>query len=259
MGPLIAVSRDGTIVTVVLNRPHKLNALTREMWRLLGEALIELSADDGVRCVILRGAGEKAFSPGNDISEFESERSNREQAVAYGHTMFATTQALATCRHPVIAQIHGICVGGGLEIASLCDLRICGQSSRFGVPIKNLGVVLAYPELEPLLRLAGPALTAEILLEGRILDAAEAKERGLVTRVVADADVAAEALATARRIAEGAPLVARFHKRAIRKLAAREPLTEADLASSFDCFESEDFRIGYKAFLAKRKPEFRGR
>jgi enoyl-CoA hydratase/carnithine racemase len=259
MDSLIVVSRNRTIATVVLNRPQKLNALTREMWHLLGETMTELSSDEDLRCVILRGAGEKAFSPGNDISEFENERSNREQAVAYGHTMFATTQALANCRHPVVAQIHGLCVGGGLEIASLCDLRICGESSRFGVPIKNLGVVLAYPELEPLLRLAGPAATAEILLEGRILDAAEAKEKGLVTRVVPDAEVAAEALATARRIAEGAPLVARFHKRAIRKLAARERLTEADLASSFDCFESEDFRIGYQAFLAKRKPEFRGR
>ena len=94
------------------------------------------------------------------------------------------------CRHPLIAQIHGICVGGGLEIAALCDLRICGESSRFGAPIKNLGLVMAYPEMAPLVRLVGPAIALEILLEGRIFDAAEAKEKGLVTRVVPDDQVA---------------------------------------------------------------------
>ena len=119
--------------------------------------------------------------------------------------MHDTARALASCRHPLVAQIHGICVGGGLEIAALCDLRICGASSRFGAPIKNLGLVMAYAEMAPLVALVGRAVALELLLEGRILDAAEAKEKGLVTRVVPDADVAAEARATAQRIAEGAP------------------------------------------------------
>ncbi len=229
------------------------------MWRDLGDAIDALSADDGVRCIVLRGAGEKAFSPGNDIGEFATERSNKAQAIEYGHVMHATAAALAGCRHPLVAQIHGLCVGGGLEIAALCDLRICGESSRFGAPVKNLGLVMAYPEMAPLVRLVGSAVALEILLEGRIFDAREAYEKRLVTRVVADADVATEARATAERIAEGAPLTARWHKQFARRLADPRPLTDAELDECFDCFDTEDFRTGYAAFLAKQKPKFVGR
>ncbi|MEP7207944.1 MAG: enoyl-CoA hydratase-related protein [Casimicrobiaceae bacterium] len=256
---LIHVTRDGVVATVVLNRPAKLNALTRSMWGELGSAIVTLSADDELRCIILRGAGEKAFSPGNDISEFATQRSNKAQAIDYGRTMHATAQALTNCRHPLVAEIHGICVGGGLEIAALCDIRICGEGSRFGAPIKNLGLVMAYPEMAPLVRLCGADVALEILLEGRIFDAAEAKAKRLVTRVVPDAEVTAEARATALRIAEGAPLVARWHKQFARRLAAGDPITAAEYDQCFDCFDTEDFRIGYAAFLAKRKPEFVGR
>ena len=216
------------------------------MWRDLGEAIDALSADDGVRCIVLRGAGEHAFSPGNDIGEFATERANRAQAIEYGHVMHATAAALAGCRHPLVAQIHGLCVGGGLEIAALCDLRICGESSRFGAPVKNLGLVMAYPEMAPLVRLVGSAVALEILLEGRIFDAREAYEKRLVTRVVADADVATEAHATARahrrrRAADGALA------QAVRApLADPRPLTDAELDECFDCFDTEDFRIGYQ-------------
>jgi len=256
---LIAVTRDGPIATVVLDRPEKLNALTKAMWSELGDAIDALSTDDAVRCVIVRGAGEKAFSPGNDIGEFSLARANKAQAIEYGRVMHATAKSLAECRHPLVAQIHGICVGGGLEIAALCDIRICGESSRFGAPIKNLGLVMAYPEMAPLVRLVGPDVALEILLEGRIFDAAEAKQKRLVTRVVADDQVATEARATAQRIAEGAPLVARWHKRFARRLVDSRPITDAEYDECFDCFDTEDFRIGYAAFLAKRKPEFIGR
>ena len=259
MDASIAVAREGTIATVVLNRPDKLNALTKAMWRSLGETIDALSADDSLRCVIVRGAGERAFSPGNDIAEFASERGTKAQAIEYGGVMHATSAALARCRHPLVAQIHGICVGGGLEIATLCDLRICGTSSRFGAPIKNLGLVMAYPEMVPLVRLAGADVALEILLEGRIFDAQEAKDKRLVTRIVADADVAREARATAERIAEGAPLVARWHKKFARRLADPHPLCAAEHDECFDCFDTEDFRIGYRAFLAKEKPRFVGK
>lgn len=259
MSDLIAVSREGAIATVTLNRPEKLNALTKAMWQQLGDAIGALSDDDALRCVIVRGAGEKAFSPGNDIGEFAVARANKAQAIEYGQVMHASAKSLAECRHPLVAQIHGICVGGGLEIASLCDLRICGTSSRFGAPIKNLGLVMAYAEMAPLVRLAGSDVALEILLEGRIFGAAEAKEKRLVTRVVADGEVATEALATAQRIAEGAPLVARWHKRFARRLADPRPISAAEHDECFDCFDTEDFRIGYAAFLAKRKPEFLGR
>jgi enoyl-CoA hydratase len=255
----ILVARDEDIAVVTLNRPHKLNAFTRPMWQRLGDTFRGLSADDSLRCVIVRGAGEKAFSPGNDISEFQSERSNKQQAIDYGHVMHATADAIAQCRHPVVAQIHGVCVGGGLEIAALADIRICGEGSRFGAPIKNLGLVMAYPEMAPLVRLVGPTVALEILLEGRIFGAAEALAKGLVTRVVADPDVEREARESARRIADGAPLVARWHKKFARRLASGTPITAAEHDECFDCFDTEDFRTGYAAFLGKRKPEFRGR
>jgi len=259
MAELIEVLRDGVIATVVLNRPDKLNALTKGMWQALGSVIEALSSDDDLRCIILRGAGEKAFSPGNDIAEFASERANKAQAIAYGRVMHATLDALGVCRHPLVAQIHGVCVGGGLEIAALCDLRICGESSRFGAPIKSLGLTMAYAEMAPLIRLVGAAAALEILLEGRIFDAAEAKEKRLVTRIVSDDKVAAEARASAERIAEGAPLVARWHKKFARRLADPRPLTAAESDEGFDCFDTEDFRIGYAAFLAKKKPVFAGR
>jgi len=156
-------------------------------------------------------------------------------------------------------MIHGICVGGGLEIAAMCDLRICGESSRFGVPIKNLGLVMAHAELEGLVRLAGPAVALEILLEGRIFDAQEALSKRLVTRVVPDGEVSTEALATARRIADGAPLVARWHKQFVQRVMNPAPLSEAEHEQDFACFGTEDFRTGYQAFLEKVKPNFKGR
>ncbi len=158
-----------------------------------------------------------------------------------------------------VALIEGICVGGGLEIAALCDLRICGESSRFGVPIKRLGLVMAYAEIEGLLSLVGRAAALEILLEGRVFGAREAKDKGLVTRVVADAEVAREAMATAGRIAEGAPLVARWHKQFLRRLDDPAPLTQAELDEGFACFDTEDFQIGTRSFLDKTKPAFKGR
>jgi enoyl-CoA hydratase/carnithine racemase len=258
-GETVLVERRGPIATVLLNRPHKLNALTKPMWGRLGEALRALDADDSLRCVVLRGAGEKAFSPGNDISEFETERSNPQQAKDYGRLMHGTLTALRELRHPTIARIHGICVGGGMEIAGLCDLRICGESSRFGAPIAKLGLVMAYPEIQALRDLVGKQTALEILLEGRIFDAAEAKEKGIVTRIVPDDRVADEVAETAERVAAGAPLVARWHKKFLRRLEDPTPLSEAEFDEGFACYGTEDFAIGYKAFLDKKKPEFEGR
>ena len=259
MTEAILVERDGGIVTVVLNRPEKLNALTRPMWKRLGDVFLELSADDSLRCIVIRGAGTRAFAPGNDISEFATERSNVEQARGYGEDMRRTIEAIGNCRHPVVAQIHGICVGGGLEIAGLADMRICGESSKFGVPINKLGLVMAYAEIGSLISLAGEAVAMEILLEGRVFEAREAFEKGLVTRVVPDDEVEKEARETAQRIADGAPLVARWHKKFARRLRDPKPLSAAEYDEGFACFGTEDFRIGYQAFLAKQKPEFQGR
>ena len=177
MDNTILVERHANIATVILNRPEKLNALTKSMWRALGDVFLGFEDDDSLRCILLRGAGEKAFAPGNDIAEFENERSNIDQAREYGKIMTRTIDAIGHCKHPVVAQIHGICVGGGLEIAGLADIRICGESSRFGVPINRLGLVMAYSEIGALIRLAGEAVALEILLEGRVFEAKEAREK----------------------------------------------------------------------------------
>ena len=255
----VLVAREGVIATVALNNPDKLNALNKPMWEKLGIVMGELSADAGLRCVVLRGAGDKAFAAGADISEFHAERANSRQAQAYSEGGIGWLRAIAECRHPTLALIQGACVGGGLLVASQCDLRICNESARFGVPVKNLGLTESYDELAGMLRILGPSASLEILLEGRIWGAREAYEKGLVSRVVPDAEVVAEAYAAARRIAEGAPLVARWHKKFVRRLLDPRPLSAEERAEGYACFDTEDFRAGVAAFLAKRKPEFTGK
>lgn len=255
----VFVTREDAIATVVLNNPDKLNAMSYPMWMRLGEIMRELDADETLRAVVLRGAGEKAFAAGADISEFETTRTNAKVARQYGDKIDTAMRAVHECRHPTLAMIHGVCVGGGLEVASQCDLRICGESSRFGIPINKLGLVVAYAEMEALIDLAGRATALEILLEGRVFGAAEAKEKGLVTRVVPDDRVEEESLATARRIAAGAPLVARWHKKFARRLADPRALSDAERNEGYACFDTEDYRIGFRAFLAGQKPEFKGR
>jgi enoyl-CoA hydratase/carnithine racemase len=255
----IYVTRDGAIATVVLNRPEKHNALSVAMHRRLREIMEACDRDADLRCVVIRGAGGRAFSTGADISEFSETRSTAAQARTYAEITHPALAAIRDCRHPVVALVEGLCVGGGLGVATLCDLRICGESSRFGVPVKRLGLVEGHDELEPLLRAIGAAATLEILLTGDLLDAQAALRLGLVNRVVPDGRVEEEAYAVARKIAEGAPLAARWHKRFVYDLVARRPLTPEEKDVSYHCFDTEDFRIGYRAFLAKTKPGFVGR
>jgi len=255
----ILVERTGDIATVALSNPGKLNALDRAMWEGLGTTMHTLSADESLRCVVLRGAGDEAFAAGADIAEFATERADLEQAARYGALIHGAMQAVALCRHPVVAMIKGACVGGGLEIAAMCDLRICGESSRFGVPIKNLGLTMGYGELQGVLAVAGRAVVLEILLEGRVFGAQEALAKKLVNRVVADAEVEREAYATAARIAAGAPLVARWHKQYIDRLDPTPQVSAAEWNEGFACFGTEDYRTGVAAFLAKTKPQFKGR
>jgi len=255
----ILLARSGDTATVTLSNPDKLNALDLAMWKRLGEAMRELDRDKQLRCVVVRGAGNEAFAAGADISEFEKTRGNSRVARKYGEQLEATMAAIAACRHPIVAMIRGACVGGGLEIVSQCDLRICGASSRFGIPIAKLGLVVGYIEMKGLIDLVGRAAAMEILLEGRILSAGEAKDMGLVNRVVADDKVEEEALAAARRVANGAPLVARWHKKFARRLAQPRPVGRKERNEAYDCYDTADFREGVDAFLAKRKPEFRGK
>ena len=255
----VEVTRDDAVATLWLNRPERMNALDLETWRRLGEALAELNRDDSLRCLVLRGRGGKAFAAGADISEFEAERFSAEQAERYAATMHPALEALAAAPDPSLAAIEGVCTGGGLELALCCDLRLCNASARFGIPINRLGHVLPYEGLVPLVQLVGRAVALELLLEGRILDAREAGEKRLVNRVVEDAVFEAELAATTARIAAGAPLAARWHKRNVTRALDPRPLDAEELRQPFLSCDSADYREGVRAFLAKRKPVFEGR
>lgn len=260
MSPDVFQTVDGPIATVTLFNPGKLNAVTAAMWQKLKAVMKELDAREDLRCVLIRGEG-GAFAAGGDIEEFATLRDTFDQAQVYhGKWVAGALQAIVDCRHPTVAMIEGPCIGGGLEIAGQCDLRIAGESAKFGAPILKLGFTMAHSELVGLLALAGPAVALEILLEGRILSAREAYEKGLLTRVVPDDQVESEALATARRIAAGAPLVARWHKKLVRRLIpAAQPLNEVEIRENFAYLETEDYREGLAAFREKRKPDFLGR
>ncbi|MEO6959524.1 MAG: enoyl-CoA hydratase/isomerase family protein, partial [Burkholderiaceae bacterium] len=197
----VTLDCQGAVALVTLSHPGRLNALTVSMWHELREIFTGVSANEALRCVVLRGA-DGNFAAGADIREFPLERGDHASVVHYHMEIIAPAlQAVGRCIHPVIAQIEGVCIGGGLEVASQCDLRIAASSSRFGVPINRLGFPMAPDEMRGLLNLAGRAVTMEILLEGRVFGAQEAFTKGLLTRVVPDADLAADIARVTDRMA----------------------------------------------------------
>ncbi|MFM8992150.1 MAG: enoyl-CoA hydratase/isomerase family protein [Alphaproteobacteria bacterium] len=259
MPDTILVSRHGGVARVVLNRPEKLNCVSSAMWAELAAIFRALDADAELRCVVLSGAGGRAFCVGADIAEFATTRADAAQARRYAGLSHGALQAIARCRHPVVAAIAGLCVGGGLELACCADLRSCTSASRFGIPVKKLGLVVATTEMAPRVRLVGAATAKEILLTGDIFPAEEALRMGLVNRVATDEAFAAEVDRLVASIVEGAPLVARWHKKFADRLCDPRPLDAAEHDESFHCFDTEDFRIGSAAFLAKARPKFVGR
>jgi enoyl-CoA hydratase/carnithine racemase len=254
----IHIEHHDAVATVSLSNPGKLNAINVAMWKQLSAVFAALSNDDNLRCVIVRGNGNN-FAAGADIAEFAEVRSTLDQAMHYHNDLIAPAlQAIAACLHPTIAAIEGVCVGGGLEIACSCDLRIAAPTARFGIPINRLGFPLAPGELQSLLQLVGKARTLEILLEGRVFDATEAKEKGLLHRIEPDAQHAARICAD--NIAKGAPLAARANKQLVHRLTpTAEALTDAEMRTAFSVLESQDYRDGVRSFLNKHKPVFHGK
>lgn len=257
--PKLSIARHGPIAIVAFDRPERRNAFDLSMWRGLQVTMEALSADDQLRCIVLRGAGTAAFSAGADIGAFEAERGTPEREEEYAHVLDSSMQSIRLCQHPVVAMIMGHCLGGGAGIATMCDFRVGGEGIRMGITARNLGIWYPYAEIDPIIELAGTGVASEMLIEGRIFTGREAYEKGLLSRVVADHAVEAEALALAQRISEGSPLSARFHKAAIRRLRGPLPVTPAEEAAVSDFTRTQDFQDACRAFLAKQKPVFRGR
>jgi enoyl-CoA hydratase len=254
----IAIDRtqDGSIATLLLNRPDKRNALTLGMWRELEQAFISLEQDELVRCIVVRGAGGN-FAAGADLSEFPALRASTEQAETYGRQMIAALISVRGCRCPTIAAIEGLCVGGGLEIALMCDLRLGAADSRYGLPIQKVGVAMPYPELAILTQMLGRPTMLALLLEGQLYDAAWAERRGLLTRTAVDLE--AELSATSGRILAGSPVSHRHHKHFTqRAFDLLQALDADDVRSSYTAVETGDYREGIAAFLERRSPKFAG-
>lgn len=257
-GARVVVEVDRPIATVRLDGPARHNVLDSEGWLALGDAFEEISANDEVRAVAVRGTGGRAFSAGSDIAAFGEQRSAPDDVRSYSRAIGHALNAVQGCRHPTVAVIEGLCVGGGLEIAACCDLRVCGESSRFGAPINRLGLTMSYDELEPLVRLLGPGAVLEILLSGELVEAQRALTVGLVNRVWPDAAVVEQGYGLVARIAAGAPLVNRWHKKFVRRLLDRRPIEAEEREEAHEAFDTADYREGRAAFLEKREPDFSG-
>jgi len=255
---IIRLERKGAIATLIINNPDKRNAMNLDAWRRLGEITAELEADDDLRCVLVTGTGEH-FAAGADISEFPEKRMSAVQAETYGKVVADALHAFANLKHPTIAVIRGACTGGGFEIACCCDMRLAAEGSRFGIPINRLGHAFAYPEMAAALAVVPAAVIMELLLEGRILETDEAYAKGLLTRVVPADQLDDEAETVAWRVAQGAPLAARGSKKILRRLLRPAQISPEELKSSYALCDSEDYKEGVRAFLAKEKPAFKAR
>lgn len=255
----VILEREGALAKVVLSHPGRLNAITVGMWQQLRETFTAIAADPQIRCVTVRGA-DGQFAAGADIREFPQVRADEAAVMRYHRDILAPAlAAVAACPQPVIAVIEGVCVGGGMEIAAQCDLRIAASGARFGVPINRLGFPMAPDEMRGLLALVGRANTLAILLEGRVFDAQEALRIGLLTRVVEAARLDEEAQSSVQAILRGAPLAARANKQiAARLTASAAALSEAEYQHFFSYADSRDHKEGVRAFLAGEKPIFHG-
>ncbi|MCC9625818.1 enoyl-CoA hydratase-related protein [Thalassospira sp. MA62] len=249
---------DG-VATLTICQPDRKNALTKPMWGALAAMMGDLSGDPDLRCVVIRGGDGAGFGAGADIHEFVRERSGFNKARDYGLLHAEALQAVHTCIHPVVAAIDGPCMGASFVLAAACDLRIAADNAKFAVPPMKLGATLGYPELQIMVDLLGEAVLFEILLEGQMFGPERAREIGFIARHVAIDAFEDEITKTAQRIAGGAPLTQRLHKKMIKRLALGGAIDAREFDDGYRAFDSDDFKEGYTAFLEKRKPHFKGR
>lgn len=251
---------DDGVGWMTLNNPERHNAISLEMWEAALEIMAGFAADPSVRVMVLTGAGGKAFASGADISRFKDERQEADALAHYQATTQKAYEALQALPIPTIAMIRGYCIGGGTALSVCCDLRVCTENARFGIPAAKLGLGYGLGRTQPLVDLIGPAFAKEMFFTGRLFDAREAERMGLVNRVVADDRLEPTVEEMARTIAANAPLTVRCSKLVVgeilkdgpaRDVAATERAVEA-------CFRSRDYQEGQAAFTEKRPPRFIG-
>lgn len=258
--PRVQFEIDGSLAFLTVNRPDARNAMTWDMYEALIDACNRVDASDQVRVFVLRGAGDKAFISGTDISQF-TEFNAPDASIKYERHLDAVVDRLERVRVPTIAQVQGIAAGGGCAIALACDMRVCAPEALFGVPIaRTLGNCLSAANYARIIDLIGPALTKDILFTGRLIDAAEADGLGLVTRLAPRSEIDAVTRALADSMASNAPLTLRATKEAVRRIQEHRRI-DRELADDLIlmCYTSDDFKEGVSAFLAKRAPKFSGR
>lgn len=251
---------DDGIGWITFNNPARRNAISLEMWEGLATILEAFQQDDQVRVVVMKGAGDKAFVSGADISEFDSKRGSAAAKESYGKVAAAANRWLVTLDKPLIAMIQGFCIGGGLATALCADVRFASPDSTFGIPAARLGLGYEYEGLKRLTELVGSSRAKDIMFSARFMDAEEALQMGLINRIC-DIDMLEDAVrAYALLIAGNAPLTVKAAKAAINEVI-KDP-SRRDLAAVSAminaCFDSEDYREGRTAFKEKRKPSFTG-
>lgn len=257
----LIAEKDSAIGRIVFNQPEKRNAISYEMWQAIPAVLDAFGADDAIRVIVVSGAGGKAFSAGADVSQFESKRSSKDTTAEYNNAVTKAVERLKAFDKPTIAKIEGYCLGGGLNVALACDLRISRDDARFAIPAAKLGLGYRYGSIRTLTDLVGPANAKEILYTARQFDAAEAYAMGLINRVLAGAELDEYVDSYATRIAGNAPLTVHAVKTIVAEVL-KDP-DERDLRLCDEvverCFASEDYKEGRRAFMEKRKPKFAGR
>jgi enoyl-CoA hydratase/carnithine racemase len=253
--------KDGAIGRLVFNNPARHNAVSLEMWQAVAQILDDFNADDGIRVIVVSGAGGKAFVSGADISEFKEKRATEEAAAAYSKISEAARVKLQETLKPTIAMIRGYCIGGGVATALACDLRIAAEGSRFGIPAAKLGLGYAYDGIKKLIDVVGPAYAREIFYTARQFTAEEALRMGLVNRLVPDGELEGYVKSYCDMIAANAPLTIRAAKQVIREAVKDESERDMELCRRVvtECFASADYAEGRTAFMEKRRPVFKGR
>lgn len=257
---LIVRKSDG-VGYLSLNQPKKHNAISYEMWLGIAQVIGDFEADDDIRVIVVSGEGGAAFSSGADISQFERQRQSAENIKVYDGAAGRAQDSLTNVSKPTIAKIAGYCIGGGLATALCCDLRFASDSSKFGIPAAKLGLGYGYGGLKALVQLVGPSRAKEIMFTARQFDAMEAYDMGLVNRVLKRNELDGFVNEYTEVISGNAPLTIKACKRIIDEIGKDPEERDLKLCQRLveDCFASEDYKEGRRAFMEKRKPSFRGR